>query len=161
MGCDIHGFIEVKQKDRWVCKKKHNLKLHRDYYLFTLLADVRNYSKIEYEQKLYPRKCLFDEFRGLPSDVSNFVEKESNNWGCDGHSHSFITLEEFEKIDYDEPIFPIDGSPAKLIMDNFNNVKVTLREIIKSNCDYFEIIDELKSLKKKPDEVRLVFWFDN
>ncbi len=36
--------------------------------------------------------------KGLPDNVSIEVKTESDEWGIDGHSHSFLTLKEL--LDY-------------------------------------------------------------
>ena len=50
----------------------------RCYSLFALLANVRNYAEI----------TPISNPRGLPNDVSEIVKEMSDQWGCDGHSHS-------------------------------------------------------------------------
>ncbi|MCG7607162.1 hypothetical protein MHN83_07135 [Mycobacterium sp. CnD-18-1] len=66
----------------------------RNYYLFSALADVRNYQGIE----------PMAEPRGLPADVSRFVKNRSDEMGCDGHSHSWLSLAELESCDWDAPM---------------------------------------------------------
>lgn len=112
MGCDIHVHIErnrtIDGKKKWysVDHYKYNpyyeafseegeqeLEIvpiydHRDYLLFATLCGVRNYYGV----------TPMDEPRGLPKDVSHVVAKESEEWGSDGHSHSWFTLKEL--LDY-------------------------------------------------------------
>lgn len=57
---------------------------NRNYALFGILAGVRNYDEA-------PR---ISDPRGLPDDTTAFVQTESNGWGRDGHSHSWVTLQE-------------------------------------------------------------------
>lgn len=106
MGCDIHLYTEVLKTvydkktwvncDRWKLNPYYGLEdeenqyeidylYHdRNYALFAVLADVRNYGGT-------PHIC---EPKGLPEDVSTVVKAESDRWDCDGHSHSWFTLAE-------------------------------------------------------------------
>src|SRR5581483_6649473 len=111
MGCDIHAFIERRERDAngrpasWVhvpapvvpdepeneydffddgSRRPVPADIGRKYDLFALLADVRNRGEIE---PIAPP-------RGLPEDVSEPVRRESDVMGADGHSHSWFTLEE-------------------------------------------------------------------
>lgn len=104
MGCDIHLYVEKRLNDgRWGCvdyfktnpfysddplneKEYEHISIYnsRDYALFATLANVRNYGDI----------TPISEPRGLPDDVSDIVEKASNDWGDNGHSHSWFTAKE-------------------------------------------------------------------
>jgi hypothetical protein len=72
----------------------------RNYDLFAILADVRNgrgFGGVE----TGGRKIPIDQPRGLPDDVSSFVQDMSDGWGIDGHSHSWFTLKELRDYDWD------------------------------------------------------------
>lgn len=104
MGCDIHLYTEKRLKDGgWYCAdhfkinpfykrdpNRENAYTHisiyddRDYSVFATLANVRNYDGI----------IPISEPRGLPNDVSEIVERESDDWGRDVHSHSWLTAKE-------------------------------------------------------------------
>ena len=106
MGCDIHICTEVKKdfndEEYWWCCdhfKYNNYKRYdaeepsmyikeiyngRNYELFTALADVRHCNGIN----------VISKPKGLPEDVSEVVKKESDSWGIDGHSHSWLTARE-------------------------------------------------------------------
>lgn len=107
MGCDIHMHVEYKKtvsgKERWLCGDYFMLNPYhadypneegqyslvgfcdsRNYSLFATLANVRNYGNTDY----------IDEPRGLPEDVTEAVKADSDSWGIDGHSHSYMTLKE-------------------------------------------------------------------
>lgn len=63
----------------------------RNYRVFAVLADVRNglgFNPIDYP-------------RGLPDDVTEEVKEESDSYGEDGHSHSYLTLREIKEFDWD------------------------------------------------------------
>lgn len=110
MGCDIHCYAEVRkdgqwtpgqamQKNEWYTPGVNDGEAEyvlpriygdRNYRLFSILADVRNYFD------LHP----IDDVRGLPVDVSSEVQAISDDWGEDGHSHSFFTLAELFTYDW-------------------------------------------------------------
>lgn len=63
----------------------------RSYYLFSILADVRNGSG-EIEPIDYPR--------GIPDDASSGYKYVVDRWDGDGHSHSYFTLDELINFDW-------------------------------------------------------------
>jgi hypothetical protein len=116
MGCDIHLYVENRRFEdgAWVARAEkvpnkyydpnendgeRELEIEgerfyngRNYRLFGMLADVRN-------------GCGFagcdtgDAPKGLPDDVTAIIKEESESWGLDGHSHSWLTVQEL--LDYD------------------------------------------------------------
>ena len=67
----------------------------RSYFLFALLANVRNgYG----EKALVP----FSKPRGLPDNISPEVKKRYIKWKGDGHSHSYFTIDELLGFDWDK-----------------------------------------------------------
>jgi hypothetical protein len=104
MGCDIHLHVERRtdvgweqvpdpESDDWTHPTRwfHD----RNYELFAILADVRN---SEGDERLQP---IVDP-RGLPADVSDAVGTSSEEWGIDGHSHSYLTVAEILAFDWDQ-----------------------------------------------------------
>lgn len=67
----------------------------RNYYLFSILADVRNGYGDGYVEYI----C---ETKGVPDDASIGYKHIVNMWGGDGHSHSYFTLSELLDIDWDK-----------------------------------------------------------
>jgi len=148
MGCDIHMYPEVKKGDKWEfvykykpddfwkeddCPKdRANYYAWEDryYYLFAILADVRN---------AWDLKPIAEQ-RGLPIDVSDGTAKEWEDDG-DGHSHSWLSLKELLDFDW-KKAFSETKSP-------FDNEATVLKWI-----------EKLKELGD-PENVRVVFWFDN
>lgn len=63
----------------------------RSYSVFAFLAGVRNYSEI----------TPISEPRGYPSDMR---VSEDDLWYGDGHSESWLSIEELNKHDYDRMI---------------------------------------------------------
>lgn len=109
MGADIHLFVEAKggkhghwhKLDRTVSIPdwRHTTQYHlgwggsRNYNAFAMLANVRNgygFAGVDTGDGFEP----IDAPRGLPEDVSEEIEEESDRWGVDGHSHSYFTLRE-------------------------------------------------------------------
>ena len=122
MGCDVHMLAEAKCRgewaaigrvfeyeyfdpkrptylyaysdgDEWESNKQYTMHPYtgRNYNLFAVLADVRNYEGI----------VPLAQPRGLPEDVSLYVKKEHDEWGCDGHSASWFTVDELIAYDWD------------------------------------------------------------
>lgn len=165
MGCDIHLFVEYRQKEngaRWQSFGKE-FHLDRDYSMFGRMARVRRETEVGFAP------------RGLPVDVAYAVEhvnlcyihdgeKEEDNYvtsakaaewvqsGCskyvdrynngkntyvthpDWHSHSWLTLEEFEQC--------IECSKYKV-------------------SDYRAVATAMRSLESDGYQTRVVFFFDN
>lgn len=151
MGCDIHAFVEVKT-DRW--NYVDDLELYRSYGLFGFLADIRNYS------------CVppITNTRGLPPDISKELR---NTWEdeYDRHSPSYVYLKELLDFDYsqvfeDRRTTLIEGNmrDGAHICEPGQGQITTFREFL--GPAYFKILEKLKQYGV-PDQVRLVFWFDN
>lgn len=151
MGCDIHMYIEVTDlptvemaknsllevskglqahplqyldvvtQDWEVYRLNSEVFVQRNYELFAFLAGVRGVSPKGHAP------------RGLPDDVSPEVRTESNHWGVDGHSHSWLLV-------------PTDITSQKLRLLGESHLPIAL-ESIQADYPYRQI--------------RLVFWFDN
>ena len=65
----------------------------RNYNLFSMLADVRNGYKCN--GKLYMITPI-SEPRGVPADAGTAYKEYVEEWGVDGHSHSYFTLAELD-----------------------------------------------------------------
>lgn len=111
MGCDIHARAEAFEDGKWQLLEKvfedpyaeyrenkdekisspYNM---RNYSLFALLANVRNSDNID----------PIDAPRGVPEDASKKYKKYIDQWGIDGHSHSYFTLEELLAFNCDRII---------------------------------------------------------
>lgn len=138
MGCDIHLHAEVRQAGVWAeieCPPDDidddtggGWYTHRNYFVFSCLADVRN------DEHITP----IDSPRGLPPDVSPTVYADSEEWGIDGHSHSWLTIDELSAWTW-----PEDDSPC----DTAASVFMAQMEKVRSAA--------------WPAPARIVFWFDN
>lgn len=174
MGCDIHSFAEIKNKegkwekvsdhfslDDWA-KEYYNKEKgdspfdRRDYSVFAFLADVRNYDHCEPISKP----------TGIPADVSDEVRESYERWSSDAHSASSLTLKQLLDFDYDKKFWnrrvtkqtgPNSWNGASLAEEG-EGTTISYRENLGEM--FFKDLEALKELGK-PDDVRLVFWFDN
>ena len=120
MGCDIHFYVEKRNSegkwesaDAWTIQKDTTTERgvrkfvqytealchSRNYNLFAILANVRNgvgFADCDTGDGFQP----IDRPRGLPEDVSIDVREMSDSWGSDGHSHSYLTVDELLKYDW-------------------------------------------------------------
>lgn len=207
MGCDIHMHVEYKRTinniKKWICgdyfkvNPYYNSKCvyeepfelvdfcdDRNYNLFAILANVRNYGETDY----------ISNPRGLPDDVTKEVQAEAERWGEDGHSHSYITLKEL--LDFQENIKPLKQqgmvSPKEqkaldekgtlpsmwcqgTNMEGWawrkwemeNTVLLPLIESLKRRADELGVIYDIQwerdyeEAYKRSEDIRIVFWFDN
>lgn len=184
MGCDIHVHVEYKRcvngVQKWVCGDYFKVNPYwgeedepryylvgfcdyRDYSRFAVLANVRNYGSTEY----------IDEPRGLPDDVTAEVLKDADEWGLDGHSHSYFTLKEL--IDYQENIKPLkhrgmispdaqkDLDERGILPDGWcqwtNQAGWAFREWEEENT---VLVPLIKAIKERADELYLIydFWWE-
>jgi len=174
MGCDIHMYVEYKVDDgEWKAHEQHIEEVEdeyksvrsvtatgRNYDLFGLLAGVRTYS----DGRVKPK--------GLPKNISPMIKRASEYWGGDGHSHSHMTLEQFEKVleDYNRREKDYKIKPTKRT-DMFYSHDMKYEEhppsfsTVVSGCKRHA--EELKAdfilLGQEPPKIkhRLIFWFDN
>ena len=148
MGCDIHSHAERRVNGKWeVVKDAFTLDdFDREYYgrekgdspfrwrsysMFGFLAGVRSW--------IDP----IDDPRGFPKDASDEV-REVYLREKYIHTPSFLTAKELLKFNYDKPVFK--GS-EETYRDNLSIL-------------FFTHLDELAKLGD-PEDVRIVFWFDN
>lgn len=176
MGADIHSFAERKVNNKWVRIEEFIFGGveypttepfgWRSYAVFGFLANVRNYSCSE---------CI-SELKGLPDDSEylNNKSKHEETWtmkddiedNCDYHSLSWLSLKELLDFDYDKKLW--DRRVMKQIAPNVwsggelaeegEGIITTYRKHLGSS--YFNDLEVLKSLGE-PEDVRIVFWFDN
>lgn len=177
MGCDIHIHVEYRRSvnGEWMCGDYLYINPYkgwegesdyclvdfcgdRNYSRFATLANVRNYGNTLY----------IDDPRGLPADVTKEVKADSDNWGVDGHSHSYFTLREL--IDHQENIEPLRRrgmiSPdAQENLDKYgilpntwcqetNRVGWEFRTWEEENTVLIPLID---ALKKRADELYVIY----
>ncbi len=114
MGCDIHLYVERRENNKWLSCDTwrqadeeaspdvpygQEFYRSRNYGLFSILANVRNgrgFAGCDTGDGYNPISLP----RGLPGDVSPVVKAVSNQWGGDGHSHSWLTVSEIMAYDW-------------------------------------------------------------
>ena len=106
----------------------------RCYSLFGILAGVRDPSNIMIGGE--------DRTKGVPDDASPQVQGMSDEWDIDGHSHNYFTLQELLDSDYN---------------------KMDKNELTTLGIDPYFFNTTLPQLQKlgHPEDVRIIFWFDN
>lgn len=94
MGCDIHMTLEKKEGGEFVKVRELSPYDDRDYYLFSILGNVRNSLGF---------KPISDN-RGVPDDASLSYLGRVEDWIDYGHSHNYLTLQEILDYDYEQEI---------------------------------------------------------
>lgn len=117
----------------------HWLPTNRNYDLFGALAGVR---------RAGPTSPLP---RGLPDDVSMLAAMMSARWGEDGHSHSWMLMDEALPLFIANHQF---GHPEKAVLDAMSK---GTGHALESHMRYFWGMEDDDRL----EDFRLVFWFDN
>jgi len=153
MGCDIHFHTEILVKHdagntEWLHYGQPNIP--RDYDLFYLLAGIRGYDGA-------PTQPI-DKPRGLPDDISTTTRLCAEYWGCDGHSHSFISGDDIGVVE------KYLSDYIKVLQDNSDSYIGT----VESKYWGYLFGNGWDSFKEYPNDyppflkdVRFVFWFDN
>ncbi len=187
MGCDIHSFAEKRNKKtgKWEVVTDHfTLDSYdqeyykkekgdhpfdwRSYSVFAFLAGVRNYDHCEPLSK--PKGLPYDS-EYLNTIVCNETIKQSIESDGDYHSLSYLTLKELIEFDYDKtfwnrriyrttyrPDGTVSGVDGASVAEEGEGKMITYRENL---GEFFFIhLEELKQLGE-PEDVRVVFWFDN
>jgi hypothetical protein len=203
MGCDIHEWVEVRDPSAndvgpWKLSS-YDPELFRNYDMFAILANVRNghgFAGVKTGEGFIPISMP----RGVPEDASDEYKHQVEEWGVDGHSHSWLTLREIREFDWNQTTekqgwvdaseyqtFKREGRPRSWSggvgggsvkhvtneqMDEivakggepgfsyYTLVKWTIK--YRDYCGYLldEVLPEMAKLGE-PDDVRLVFFFDN
>ncbi|EAF5380719.1 hypothetical protein C2890_14200 [Listeria monocytogenes] len=145
MGCDIHLMVEVKDRktNQWT---EYDVAdgaikfIGRNYNLFGILANVRNgfgFAHIDTGDAFIP----ISNPRGVPKDASKSYLSFVEDWGTDGHSHSFLNLDELQNFEWEESYYESTAG----FVDNV----IPALEKIATDCSCTN------------EEVRIVFFFDN
>lgn len=158
MGCDIHSYAERKAGDKYETVESTLFTYYdepfgwRAYGMFAFLAGVQNYSGIP----------PISEPRGIPADASTKVAAAYDDWSADAHSASWLSVDELEAFDYDQPVedrrvtrqtsWGWDGGCAA---EPGGGTMTTYREFLGDG--FFK---DIKTLREVGAD-RVVFWFDN
>lgn len=108
----------------------------RNYSLFGALAGVRGRGP---------------DPRGVPDDVSVLAAHEIANWDADGHSHSWMTMDEALPIFVKMGQF---GDPGEAVVDAIR--QGTSYALEKYMAHFWSMSEE-----DRLEDFRLVYWFDN
>ena len=126
------------------------LAIHRPYGLFGFLADVR----ASMGTAIIPP-------RGIPRDVSDIVRKAIDDYGGDGHSHHYLSLEEFEMVLGEWKKSAIeDARQNHEESDWYENAYQEIVDYIKDQIGKKSYECE-EGLFDTRTEARVVFFFDN
>jgi hypothetical protein len=156
MGCDIHIHTEVRKCKYWQHATGNFSEGSapfdwRSYNLYGFLAGVRNYSAVE----------PICEPKGFPDDASPETNASYEYWDCDAHSATWLTLEELLAVDYEAIIEDrrvTRNGNGGCTCEPGEGEPMPLREFL---GPFF--MRDLATLQEMgaPEDVRVVFWFDN
>lgn len=157
MGCDIHTITEVKTPDGWKAALLDKPAFDwRAYSMYGFLADVRNYSATP----------PIHERRDWPEDITQEAKQLREDWDCDAHSFTYVTLAELLAFDYSKPVE--DRRVTKQIAPNAwdggctaepgAGKMTTYRDLL--DGAFFAELDRLSELGHAAD-VRVLMFFDN
>ena len=177
MGADIHAYAEFRNDaGQWQAIREYEPFEGRNYNAFSFFAGVRfrndfhgryvmftgalykeahpgRYVNVQ-DEPYWVEMCVtphpIAQPRGLPEDVSPSVKAESDRWAPDGHSHSWLSVDELTSYNYDKPL---RDRNIESVPEDF--VNCTIREAL---TEYY--FSELTRLENSGAE-RIVFWFDN
>ncbi len=145
MGCDIHIVLEQRAKGgRWIGIDTYIG--HECSYIkgwATPIARERNYDRFA---ALAGVRGNGPEPRGLPWDASETVRFLADEWGGDGHSHSWLPIKDAERIFSETHHWTEDKR------DDFGKSYPAV---------HFFGVDYSEGSSRSADDYRIVFWFDN
>ncbi len=129
-----------------------------DYSMYAFFADVRNYDHCQ----------PLSQTRGLPKDLSSEVLAEYNEYPGQW-SESYFTLKELLDFDYDQTFWNrriertyqekgYTSTDGAALAEEGEGKIISYRDNLGEN--YFKCLEILKTLGE-PDDVRIVFSFDN
>jgi hypothetical protein len=183
MGADIHLWVEKQACGSWEFANTYRIDptgaeswvewdepySDRNYWLFALLADVRN-AATQFKPIL--------PVRGVPADLSEIGKRIVEQWDGDGHSHSWassnelllhpwhdlLTIHGFVKADEADLWRTHRRPPVNWSQQPYSSYTEPLSwtDTKASLCGSFvdEFLPTLPSYGH-PEETRVVFFFDN
>lgn len=95
----------------------------RNYYLFSILADVRNSSDV----------VPISDPRGIPDDASFGYLQMCDYWDSDAHSHSYFTLDELLDVDWSK----YDIELIAEFLNSLDDMKKIDEDAINVRCCFF------------------------
>lgn len=191
MGCDIHIHTEILRNvhgtETWVNGDFYKINPDyshsegeekydkvsvfrgRDYRFFSILADVRSDGNNPYISKP----------KGLPNDVTVNVKEAAEFWGLDGHSHSYLNLDELKCYIEKYPTVECEGLISQDQADKLDqgvspnswcdwtsDESYVRRKWNIPNHSLENLISALEDRGNEmyvydPKKIRIVLWFDN
>lgn len=154
MGCDIHVCAERKGADgNFEDVNIGDALCGRSYGEFAFLAGVRNYSGVQ----------PIAEPRGFPEDAASTTAQAFDDWGCDAHTPSWLTVDELLAFDYSASME--DRRVTRQIAPGLVSGGCTCEPGEGKAMTWREFLGEwffrdLEAIKAAGAE-RIVFWFDN
>lgn len=169
MGCDIHGFIQVRDRpDGMWGTYAADPSIRRDYTLFLIMAGIRSHRWTE----SLPR-CMFSPPRGLPEDVAEQLAAELKDqvagsrpswdmqllmrWEGDGHSYSWLSYEELVETAGTY----LRYKATRHLMSKGENPSDHLNPTVWLNTDLEAVLSYMAVYVSRGKQARIVFWFDN
>lgn len=148
MGCDIHLHIEVKIDGQW--EHYGAPYVSRWYALFAKMAGVRDYANA----------TPISAPKGMPEDVTKLTRIDCEYLGIDGHSHSWLGLDELMQLED----WLKDQRDEWLTHSDTQSINLehhVLHTYLFGNS--FTGPRRFPSEEREPkvQDVRFVFWFDN
>jgi len=187
MGCDIYGWVEVKEDEYWFAAINIRGILWENYDMFGCLFGVRNYAMFK----------PIAQKRGIPEDASFRTGEDYREGITDWHSASWITWKEIKEIDWEEEsetedsrihVYEIKDDGSETFLEKFSwsselteeeyTTLLENKEVRKENKIYrmeklkrkdaissdWQLLFELMEVLAKvygDEGVRLIVWFDN
>jgi hypothetical protein len=165
MGCDIHMFVEYRQRmqgyDSWRSWGDRT-NPGRNYELFGLLAGVRS----DGDEQMVPS-------RGMPDDAS-FMATHANQMFITTEGEGRCTLEQARHYEtLGSTIIEQDGKPTWVTHPDWHShswcttteLDACLKRVHKLTgawaMEYHALLAAMQKLEHYGCEVRCVFWFDN
>lgn len=150
MGCDIHTYKEKRIDGQWVSGETWEVSEDQysgDSIRYDRTGDTpyrgRNYAQFGLMAGVRWDSPHTPEVRGIPQDASPEVKREIEQWDSDGHTHSYLTVRELKELAAKVLVASSDENHAYAVHG--------LHSLISS-------VDEADI---SPDDIRVVFFFDN
>jgi hypothetical protein len=139
MGVDIHTFVEIKDQEtgKWNLYNENVFKGNYDN-MSSCPFNWRYYFMFDFLEK---QSCEYN----LPSDVSDYI-KELYESSHIYYSASWISLKKLLDFDYNKKID--------------KDISSTYYQWLNFTGNFFQNISILNALGH-PEDVRVIFWFDN
>ena len=153
MGCDCHMYVEKRIEGKWVSAEAmlpdengllqvpypQQVYTGRNYALFGFLTE----GKVRQDIGIYVGKL-----KDFPADACKELQDIFISWAGDAHTPNWLTLKELQDVDWKQLVLDDDKEvPLSVAFEHF----------------YWDVVMRLPfySMGSKPEDIRIVFWFDN